>query len=189
MTGAWRSQGKGITRKLALSLLSRDGIAQWNQAKGWTFEGQLRLWGLDETLDILEREAFEEGEPDSPADFAGRIIEQIGATRVAIEQGNADLAARYALGLGATIAEFKIKLRDEALWSEGPRGIAVRKGGKKGAEALWGTPAETAARRERLRQDFEASRAAGMTKMEAYAATARAHSVGIRSVQRAMGKK
>lgn len=116
MEKGWRSRARGISRKLVLDVHDQDGKGQWNAARGWTFKGQLELWGFDpeaiaELRSLAECDGFHE--VDSIEDLAGRIVGLIDCVTIETEGANADAAARWALDLGATIREFQIKLEHD----------------------------------------------------------------------------
>jgi hypothetical protein len=152
ITARWRLRHRTLFRQVEgevdakgkpKSEPDREGVTEWNEAKLWTFEGQLHLLGFDEEvlteLEGIVRAADNSGDPqafaeDGPADFADQILQAVKFARSAIREGHADAAARYALNAGQLITLVQIKAEHEPKWLTGKK---VSDGGRKSAEIRW----------------------------------------------------
>jgi hypothetical protein len=95
---------------------------------------------------ILARAGDGEEAPDSPEDFARRILNLYGAAESEIARGAADRAAMRAVQLGRLIEKAALKFEWEA---DALRGAGLRRAGREGAAAAASTKRAKNAERDR----------------------------------------
>lgn len=180
-----RITGRGFSRRVELALFTgtakdiADTLRTHKETRPWTFEGQVRE--IETVAKEILAAHMGQTEADSSEDYAYRALHFIGYVRHAIQEADADKAARWAFELGELVREHDLKVEHER--SAGI-GHTQRSAGMRGVDMRHGDEDHRARRRAARVATVAEYEAAGLGRDAAVAAAAAKHDVSPRTIYR-----